>query len=88
MAIPMSVVRLNSTRVSTQFANREITSCAGPRDGQIIREAGAEFFPARNPPASVLIGVQSLPMDGLLIAVDATAIVRAMFRPLDERERP
>ncbi len=32
-------------------------------------------------------GVATLPRDGLLIAVDATAVVRAMFRPLDERDR-
>jgi len=61
---------------------------ASPRDYDTIREVGAEFFPARNPPAGVVVGVQSLPMEGLLIAVDATAVVRAMFRPLDERQRP
>src|SRR5712692_837489 len=42
-----------------------------PRDLATIREAGAEFLPARNPPAGVVVGVQALPMDGLLIAVDA-----------------
>ena len=52
-----------------------------PRDLATIREAGAEFLPARNPPAGVVVGVQALPMDGLLIAVDATAVVRAMFQP-------
>lgn len=52
-----------------------------PRDFATIREAGAEFLPIRNPPAGVVVGVQSLPMDGLLIAVDATAVVRAMFQP-------
>jgi hypothetical protein len=34
-----------------------------------------------------VVGVQSLPLEGLLIAVDATAVVRAKFRPLDERDR-
>src|SRR5256886_896087 len=52
-----------------------------PRDFAAIREAGAEFLPARNPPAGIVVGVQSLPMEGLLIAVDATAVVRAMFQP-------
>jgi enamine deaminase RidA (YjgF/YER057c/UK114 family) len=60
---------------------------AGPRDFETVRQTGAEFFPDRNPPAGVVVGVQSLPMDGLLIAVDATAVVRAMFRPIEERER-
>ena len=52
-----------------------------PRDFEAIREAGAEFLPARNPPAGIVVGVQSLPMEGLLIAVDATAVIRAMFQP-------
>jgi enamine deaminase RidA (YjgF/YER057c/UK114 family) len=52
-----------------------------PRDFEAIREAGAEFLPARNPPAGIVVGVQSLPIAGLLIAVDATAVVRAMFQP-------
>ncbi len=52
-----------------------------PRDFEAIREAGAEFLPARNPPAGVMVGVQSLPLEGLLIAVDATAVIRAMFQP-------
>jgi len=52
-----------------------------PRDLEGIRAAGAEFLPARNPPAGIVVGVQSLPTDGLLIAVDATAVVRAMFQP-------
>lgn len=60
---------------------------AGPRDFETVRQTAAEFLPDRNPPAGVVVGVQSLPMDGLLIAVDATAVIRAMFRPLDERER-
>ena len=52
-----------------------------PRDFEAIREAGAEFLPARNPPAGIIVGVQSLPLEGLLIAVDATAVIRAMFQP-------
>jgi len=52
-----------------------------PRDFEAIREAGAGFLPARNPPAGIIVGVQSLPLEGLLIAVDATAVIRAMFQP-------
>src|SRR3989441_4846866 len=51
------------------------------RDFEAIREAGAEFLPARNPPAGIIVGVQALPLEGLLIAVDATAVIRAMFQP-------
>src|SRR5256714_6443355 len=52
-----------------------------PRDFAAIREAGAEFLPARNPPAGIVVGMQSRPMERLLIAVDATAVVRALFQP-------
>lgn len=57
-----------------------------PKDLDAIREAAPEFFPQRNPPAGIVIGVQSLPQDGLLIAVDATAVIRALIRPVDERD--
>src|SRR2546427_8184760 len=30
-----------------------------PRDFEAIREAGAEFLPARNPPAGIIVGVRS-----------------------------
>lgn len=59
-----------------------------PQHLAVIREAGAEFLPDRNAPAGIVLGVQSLPREGLLIAVDAVAVIRAMFRPLDEREPP
>ncbi|MGH7537007.1 MAG: RidA family protein [Gemmatimonadales bacterium] len=52
-----------------------------PEDLAIIREAGAEFFPERNPPAGIVVGVQSLPKEGLLIAVDGIAQTRGMFQP-------
>lgn len=52
-----------------------------PADWATVREVGARFFPQRNPPAGVVVGVASLPRDGLLIAVDAVAIVRADYRP-------
>jgi len=51
-----------------------------PADWATVREVGARFFPQRNPPAGVAVGVASLPRDSLLIAVDAIAIVRAEFR--------
>src|SRR5213593_3329534 len=61
-----------------------------PKDLDLIRQAAPDFFPQRNPPAGIVIGVQSLPQEGLLIAVDATAVVRAMILPRDQRvrERP
>ena len=52
-----------------------------PGQTELIRHAAPEFFPERNPPAGVVVGIQSLPKDGLLLAVDATAVVRATFRP-------
>ncbi len=52
-----------------------------PADWALVREVGARFFPRRNPPAGVVVGVASLPRDSLLVAVDAIAIVRADFRP-------
>ena len=61
---------------------------ATPGDLDAIRAAAPDFFPQRNPPAGTVVGVQRLPREGLLIAVDATAVVRAMFRPLDVRDRP
>jgi enamine deaminase RidA (YjgF/YER057c/UK114 family) len=60
---------------------------AKPGDLDVIRAAAPDFFPQRNPPAGTVVGVQTLPRDGLLIAVDATAVVRALVLPLEERER-
>jgi enamine deaminase RidA (YjgF/YER057c/UK114 family) len=61
-----------------------------PKNLEAIREAAPDFFPQRNPPAGTVIGVQALPQEGLLIAVDATAVVRAMILPRDQRlqEKP
>jgi enamine deaminase RidA (YjgF/YER057c/UK114 family) len=56
-----------------------------PKDLDEIRQAAPDFFPQRNPPAGMVLGVQSLPQEGLLIAVDATAVVRAMILPRDQR---
>ena len=57
-----------------------------PQDFAAIREAAPLFFPERNPPAGIVLGVQSLPKEGMLIAVDAIAQAPALFRPrVDER---
>lgn len=40
-----------------------------------IREVRGDFFPAENPPASTLVGVTALAMDGLLIEIEVTAII-------------
>lgn len=59
-----------------------------PADWATIREAGAKFFPQRNPPAGIVLGVAALPREGLLIAVDAVGVVKATFRPLREDRVP
>ena len=51
-----------------------------PADWAMLRGVGARYFPQRNPPAGVVVGVTSLPRDGLLIAVDAVAVVGASLR--------
>ncbi|MGE5762092.1 MAG: RidA family protein [Gemmatimonadota bacterium] len=56
-----------------------------PQDFAVIRRAAPEFFPARNPPAGIVVGVTALPREGMLIAVDAIAQAPALFRPLSER---
>jgi len=52
-----------------------------PQDLAVIRRAAPEFFPDKNPPAGSVVGVQALPQDGMLIAVDAIAQAPALFRP-------
>jgi len=69
-AVPEEVLRLNVYVVNLK-----------PGDWDVIRREGATFFPQRNPPAGTVLGVQALPRDSLLIAIDATAVVRALFRP-------
>lgn len=56
-----------------------------PQDFAVIRQAAPDFFPARNPPAGIVVGVAALPREGMLIAVDAIAQAPALFRPLSER---
>ena len=45
-------------------------------DLSVIREVRSQFFPQENLPASTLVGVQALAMDGLLIEVEAIATVK------------
>jgi 2-iminobutanoate/2-iminopropanoate deaminase len=45
-------------------------------DYKVIREVRSAMFPADNPPASTLIGVQALAFEGLLIEMEAIAVVR------------
>ena len=41
----------------------------------IIREVRGQYFPAENPPASTLVGVTALAMEGLLIEVEVVAVL-------------
>ncbi len=60
-----------------------------PADWATIKAAGAKFFPQRNPPAGTVLGIAALPREGLLISVDAVALIKANFRPLrDDRGAP
>ena len=45
-------------------------------DLPVIREVRAKFFPQENLPASTLVGVQALAVDGLLIEIEAVAMVK------------
>jgi enamine deaminase RidA (YjgF/YER057c/UK114 family) len=40
-----------------------------------VRELRAQLPPRDNPPASTLVGVQALAMEGLLIEIEATAVI-------------
>lgn len=48
----------------------------GPDSGAValVRAAGAEYFTGRIQPATAILGVQSLPKAGALVAVEATAV--------------
>jgi enamine deaminase RidA (YjgF/YER057c/UK114 family) len=46
-----------------------------PEDVAVIREVRSRYLPADKPPASTLIGVQALVVEGLLIEVEAVAVV-------------
>ena len=58
-----------------------------PGDFAVIKEAGADFFPQRNPPAGIVLGLQSLPREGMLIAIDAIANPRGLIPPRVRDER-
>jgi enamine deaminase RidA (YjgF/YER057c/UK114 family) len=45
-------------------------------DLRLIRDVRARVFPADNPPASTLVGVQALAVEGLLIEMEAIAVIR------------
>lgn len=40
-----------------------------------IREVRGQYFPAENPPASTLVGVTALALEGLLIEVEVVAVL-------------
>jgi enamine deaminase RidA (YjgF/YER057c/UK114 family) len=48
-----------------------------PQDLAVIRDVGAAYLGQSNPPALTVVGVQSLYREGLLISVEATALVSA-----------
>jgi enamine deaminase RidA (YjgF/YER057c/UK114 family) len=58
-----------------------------PDDLATIREAGAAYFAARNPPVITVLGVQSLARAGALISVEATAVHGNSFQPPDSTRR-
>ena len=64
-ATTADVVKLNTYIVDFKAA-----------DLMIIREVRGQYFPFENMPASTLVGVQALAFDGLLIEVEAVAMVK------------
>lgn len=55
-----------------------------PESAQTIRDVSAEVFAERPAPAITIVGVQSLPLPGVLVAVDGVAVLRGEFA---DRER-
>lgn len=45
-------------------------------DYAAMREARSELFPAGEPPASTLVGVTSLAVEGLMVEMEAIAVVK------------
>lgn len=41
----------------------------------VLAEVRAEYLPAKRPPASTLVGVQALAVEGLLIEIEAVAVL-------------
>jgi enamine deaminase RidA (YjgF/YER057c/UK114 family) len=75
-ALPEDVVRLTIYVVNYR-----------PDDLATIRDAGAAYFAARNPPVITVLGVQSLSREGALISVEATAVHGNSFQPPDSTTR-
>jgi enamine deaminase RidA (YjgF/YER057c/UK114 family) len=64
-ATTADVVKLNTYVVNFKSA-----------DLPVIREVRNQFFPQENLPASTLVGVQALAVEGLLIEIEAVAMVK------------
>lgn len=64
-ATTADVVKMNTYVVSFKSA-----------DLPVIREVRSQFFPQENLPASTLVGVQALALDGLLMEIEAIAMVK------------
>jgi enamine deaminase RidA (YjgF/YER057c/UK114 family) len=62
-ALPEDVVRLTIYVVGYRSA-----------DLDLIRQAGAAYFPAHHQPVVTVLGVESLSREGLLVAIEATAV--------------
>ncbi len=56
----------------------------GEESAQTIRDVSAELFAEQPAPAITIVGVESLPLSGLLVAVDGVAVLRGEF---PDRER-
>ena len=63
-AKPSDIVKMNTYIVQYKQA-----------DYAAMREARAVLFPSGDPPASTLIGVHSLAVDGLLVEIEAVAAI-------------
>ena len=55
-----------------------------PESAEVIRDVSAEIFVEQPAPAITIVGVESLPVPGLLVAVDGVAVLRGEFA---DRER-
>ncbi len=64
-ATPADIVKINTYVVNYKESDRTV-----------IREARQRYFPTDNPPASTLVGVTALAVAGLLVEIEAVAVVR------------
>jgi len=64
-ATPADIVKMNTYIVNYK-----------PEDYRAIREVRAAIFTGDNPPASTLVGVQALAIEGLLIEIEAVAAIK------------